>query len=415
MAIFALVDCNNFYVSCERVFNPKLNNRPVVVLSNNDGCCVARSNEAKAFIKMGEPYFKVRKKLADAGGIAMSSNYALYASLSSRVMHILTMACPEIEYYSIDEAFLRLDAYSSLNLETFAADLRAQIKQWVGLPVSIGIAPTKVLAKVSNHIAKKQTTSGVHVLLDKSAQDHWLRQFPVADIWGIGRRLSKKLNQHGIMTALDLRHADPQRLKQQFSVVMARIAYELQGIACLEVEEVKSKKSIISSRSFGTLLNDYPSIAQALSTYVATACEKLRAQHEVANRITVFLRTNPHNSEQPQRHVSIQCGLPYPTADTALITHIAKECLTKLYRPNYHYQKTGIMLMDFSTNKQLSLWQANIDKRDALMKTMDTINQTFGRESIYLAACGHQQGWRMRRENLSPRFTTRWEEVLKVN
>lgn len=416
MPIFALVDCNNFYVSCERVFNPALENKPVIVLSNNDGCCVARSNEAKLLnIKMGEPYFQILERLRHVPIVALSSNYTLYADLSSRVMRLIYEACPEMECYSIDEAFLRLDAYEKIGLQQFAIQLKKTIKQSIGIPISIGIATTKVLSKIANHIAKKHTINGVF-LLEPDCTNDWLAQLAVDEIWGIGRQLGKRLQKIGIYTAKDLKNSDPQVMQRKFSVVMSRIVYELRGVNCLDLEAVQPKKSIVCSKSFGQLISDKALIAEALSNYCARACEKLREQNQYANRFLVFLRTNPHNNKHPQRHVSLQCNLPYATADTCLITQLAKQCLDKLYRPNFRYQKVGIMLLDFTTIQQQRIFEQSLAKSDQLMSVMDNINRKFGSHTLFPAACGiHTNNqWHMKRTMMSPKYTTSFREVVRA-
>lgn len=413
MSIFALADCNNFYVSCERVFNPSLENKPVVVLSNNDGCVVSRSNEAKALgVKMGEPYFQMKQRFPNNNIMALSSNYALYADLSERVMTVLTEGSPAIEYYSIDEAFLQLDGMDEDKLLQYAVKLRAQVKQYVGIPISIGIARTKVLAKVANQIAKKHAKNGVCVLLEQNFLSDWLSRFPVIDIWGIGRAWATKLQALGINTAMQLKNADANVMQKRFSIVVVRIIYELREQPCLSLETIQPKKSIVCSRSFSKLLMDCNDIAEALSTYVERACEKLRAQNSFATRIKVFLQTSLF-SKFPKRAVSMVHKLPFPTSDTMLITSIARDCLKQLFSSGYKYQKVGIMLFEFTECLQSSIWSED-NKRQKLMKTIDIINTNFGDRAIFLASSGVEQAWSMRRNNISKQCTTQWDELLIV-
>ncbi len=410
MTIFGLVDCNNFYVSCERVFNPSLENKPVVVLSGNDGCVVARSNEAKALgIQMGEPHFKLRSRLPKNSFVALSSNFSLYADLSQRVMKILTDACPNIEYYSIDEAFLCLDNYTKL--EDFAEIIRKRIKQHLGLPVSVGIAPTKVLAKVANHVAKK---NGTCLLLEENAINFSLKNLPVRELWGVGVNLALKLNFHGIETAYQLKMCDAQQIKQKYNVSLLKIFYELQGTPCLHSEVSASKKSIISSRSFGKLLTNYSDIAEALSYFIECACKKLRAQKLFATRMTIFLYTNRYRDDHEQQHVHARCELLYPTSDTTVMINAALICLKKLLKPGYFYKKAGVILLDFSPPRQLNLWNPNATKHEKLMDTMDKINNFFGQKTLFVAASGTKNNWQSKKENVSSRFTTQWDELLVI-
>ncbi|MFU8797875.1 MAG: Y-family DNA polymerase, partial [Gammaproteobacteria bacterium] len=347
MTLFVLADCNNFYVSCERVFNPSLENKPVVVLSNNDGCVVSRSNEAKALgVKMGEPYFQMRRRFGNTNIIALSSNYALYADLSERVMMLLTEVSPAIEYYSIDEAFMQLDGMKEEDLFHFSAKLRAHIQKCVGIPISIGIGRTKVLAKIANQIAKKHSQLGVFILLDHHLLQHWLLKWPVIDIWGIGSRWAEKLQRLGIHTALQLKDCEPDRLQAKLNIVLTRIIQELREISCLGLESIQPKKSIVCSRSFGKLLTTCEAIGEALSAYGERACEKLRKQNSRAGRLKIFLCTPSYSTKHRQHADSMVYKFSTPTADTTVINQAALMCLKHLFQAGYHYQKVGIMLFD---------------------------------------------------------------------
>ena len=298
--IYALVDCNNFYCSCERVFNPALEKKPMAVLSNNDGCIVARSNEIKALgIPMGAPMFQYKELLEKKRAIILSSNYQLYGDMSQRVMETLRQFTPSMEVYSIDEAFLRLEEFQRLDLIKYCLEIRKTVKQWTGIPVSIGIAPNKTLSKVANHIAKKHTKTGVFDIFKRSTQNEILANFPVGNIWGVGRQLSKKLNEMGINTALKLRDVDIVWARKHFTVVGERLVRELRGASCLELEEVIAKKNITSSKSFGKLVTDKKELMNAIANYTTKACHKLRLQNSKAQGLYVYLRTNPFRRQDP--------------------------------------------------------------------------------------------------------------------
>lgn len=417
MTTFALVDGNNFYVSCERVFNPKLEKRPVVVLSNNDGCVVARSNEIKPLVPMGAPYYQYRKLCEQQKVKVLSANYALYGSLSDKMMACFQAFCPNLEVYSIDEAFLRWDDNAWRDRVEQALLLRQTVKRWTGLPVSVGLGPTKTLAKVANHIAKKKTKAGVFDLREQAVQEKILAEFPIEDIWGIGRQLTQQLQQRGIYTAKTLRDSDASTLRRTFSVVVERIIYELRGIACLDLETIRPRKNILSSRSFGTPVTALAALEEAISHYAANACVKLREQNSRVQRLSVFLRTSPFHQTEPFYHNSHSCSFSTPTSDTRLIIQAAKRCLQRIYKPNYHYQKTGILLMHLTENTiiQTDLFaDTACEKSDKLMQTVDIINSAFGKNTIHFAAQGIQRPWHMRSDHRSPRYTTCWDELPMV-
>jgi|UniRef100_UPI003FA39383 DNA polymerase V len=352
---FALIDGNSFYVSCERVFNPKLEGRPVVVLSNNDGCCVARSEEAKALgVPMAAPYFQIQKDFERAGGIAYSSNYGLYADLSQRMMSVIGQFSDRQEIYSIDESFIEWTGFHRFDLTTLARDLRQRVKRWVGIPVGVGIGSTKTLAKAANRLAKNHPdfkAHGVCNLLDlpESLQDSYLARLAVGDVWGVGARWAQKLQNLGIRSARDLKQVDPGWIRQHFSVVLERTALELRGTPCIELEEAPPpKQQIISSRSFGQPVTTLEELTQAVSAYTARAAEKLRAQASCTGALTVFLQTNPFNVKEPQYHPSMTLRLASPSADTRILIRAALSGLKHLYKPGYRYQKAGVMLLDFS-------------------------------------------------------------------
>lgn len=417
MPIFALVDCNNFYASCERLFKPELENKAVVVLSNNDGCIIARSNQAKALgIPMGAPFFKY-KALCERHQVAVfSSNYQLYGDMSQRVMQSLQTFCPDMEIYSIDEAFLFLDKFRHLNLMEYAHQIRQKIKMWTGIPISIGIGPSKTLAKLANRIAKAQNR-GVCDLSDKAAQQQALENCAVGDIWGIGHRLTEKLNRLGIKTAQQLCDYNPKILRTHFGVIMERTLLELKGISCIAQEEVKPKQSIISSRSFGKAVTEFEELSEAISNFVVRACQKLRQQNSHAQAVHVFIRTGLFNQNQPQYQNGITCGLAMPSADSCFIIHAAKQGLKKIYKPGYRYQKAGIVLLDIvpplQVQQDLFLSRTH-EKRAKIMQILDKINDNWGSNTLFLGAQGPQRHWTTRCDRQSGLHTTNWQQLVKV-
>jgi len=416
----ALVDCNNFYVSCERVFNPKLEGIPVVVLSNNDGCAVARSNEVKALgVKMGTPWFQMKDLAQEHGIVAYSSNYALYADMSNRVMSILAQYSPDQEIYSIDECFLGLDGFSHVDLVDYGQQIRQRVKQWVGIPVCVGIAETKTLAKLANHCAKKALAGSDGVCdfgrMSAAEQSSLFSHIEVGEVWGIGRQLTKQLAGRGITTVEALRTADAKTLRREFSVVVERTVTELNGIACMELEQaVPDKQQIQSSRSFGSYVFDLPTLNEAVATYIATAAEKLRSQGSLAGMVQVYIRTNPHK-DAPQYQRGLTIPLPEATDDTLRLTRAALWGLKRIYRPGFAYQKAGVALLDLTdvANRQMSLFSTAKDNRK-LMQVMDRINAIWGRGTLRSAAEGIEKDWKMKRERMSPCYTTNWEQVPVV-
>ena len=418
---YALVDVNNFYASCEAVFDPRLAGKPVVVLSNNDGCVVARSAEAKALgIRMTQPWHFIRREAERQGVIACSSNYALYQDMSNRVTDILRAMAPGIEVYSIDESFLDF-----IGIEAAVAlgrQIRQRVRQWTGLTVCVGIGNTKTRAKLANHIAKKYPEhEGVFDLeaLPAEQQTEWLQRIDVSEVWGIGRRMAPRLEAIGIRTVLDLRDADPQVLRRRHSVVLARTVEELRGISCLELEAVQPDRAqILCSRSFGRDVESYAELREAVLTYVSRAAEKLRGQASEAGALQVFIRTNPFKPEVPQYANGRTVCLSRSTADTRLLGRTAVHVLQQLYRPGYRYQKAGIMLTELSPagQRQGSLFETVPEhaRTTGLNVALDRINQRFGRGSIVLAGAGISRGWRMRQARVSPQYTTRWEDLPVV-
>ena len=417
----ALVDCNNFYASCERVFNPKLNGRPIVVLSNNDGVIIARSEEAKALgIKMGDPYFKVEQLLKQHNVAVFSSNYTLYGDLSARVMATLEKSSPEVEIYSIDEAFLNLTGIEIQNQTEYLHTIRKTIKKWLGLPVSIGLAPTKTLAKLANRIAKKNKEyDGVLNLFDYTDWELFLEMVEVEDVWGVGRQYSALLHRNNIHTALDLARADEKWIKKRMTVVGLRTYLELNGVPAIELEhQPPAKKSIVSSRSFGEYLTKFDEVMEAVAYFVARASEKMRSQGSACRIMNVFIRTNPFKNS-PQYYNSVEVRLPYPMYGTNELLPFAKQALKKIFRDGYYYQKVGVLLMDFvQTNAMMvSLFDPpNRINQLKVTELMDQINKKYGREAIYYAAAGtkERRRWQMKRDMLSRHFTTNWKDLPEV-
>ena len=407
MSVFALVDCNNFYVSCERVFAPNLNAKPVVVLSNNDGCIVARSNEAKDLgLQMGAPFYQNKTLMKKHHVHVFSSNYPLYADMSDRVMQCVIHNSPNIEMYSIDEAFVDLTGVS--HPEQWANSLREKINQWTGIPVSIGIAPTKTLAKAANQIAKKNT--GVFQM---TAQAGVLSYFPVEDIWGVGKKTAQKLQLMGIQTARDLQKANPRWIRSYFGVVGERMVYELGGRACLTLEAVMNKKNRVSSRSFGQKLRKLEDIEYALATHIQSVSEKMRAAQGHAQGMVVFLQTNGFSQIDRQYKASRSVGFASPLSNTASLIKIGKAILCDLYQPGFAYHKCGVMLLDIiPTIQPDALISAD---NGHLMRILDQVNQQLGRGTLFFAATGVRSSWKTRCALRSDRYTTQWAELLQVN
>ncbi len=421
MPVFALVDCNNFYASCEKLFRPDLKDTPVVVLSNNDGCVVARSREAKLLgIKMGVPVFQIKSEMQRHGILAFSSNYALYADLSSRVMRTLEEMAPRVEVYSIDEAFLDLTGIeSAISLVEFGQQVRERIGHWIGITVCVGIAPTKTLAKLANHAAKKYpATQGVVDLTNPDRQRRLLALVPVDDVWGVGRRLSKRLNALGITTALDLANASPRAIRDQFSVVLERTVRELNGESCIELEEIPpTKKQIVCSRSFGAKVTQFELLREAVCEYATRATEKLRKEQQQAKVMTVFIRTSPFKDNEPQYSNSASGELLIPSCDTRDFIELANHLLKRIWKDGFRYAKAGVMLSDFYDP---GMFQPGLfddvstrSNSQQLMSVLDTINQS-GAGKVFFAGQGTKKDWSMKREHLSPAYTTRWDQLPRV-
>lgn len=415
----ALVDCNNFYVSCERLFQPGLEGKPVVVLSNNDGCVVSRSQEVKRLgLKMAVSWYQVKEMARRHGILAFSSNYSLYADISNRVMSLLAQFSPQQEVYSIDESFLELTGIPT-DHTIYGQQMRETIRRCVGIPVCVGIAPSKTLAKLANHVAKKNEQFGgvcdLNALTEKE-RDDLFATIPVGEVWGVGQRSTGRLDAVGIHTVLDLKSTPAKRLSEKFSVVFERIVQELNGVACLELDDVvPDKRQIICSRSFGQLTSFLSDMEQAVVAYTTRAAEKLREQYSLASCIHVYIRTNPHKERSPQYQQAILIPLPEPTDDTRSLCHAALHGLRQIYRPGYAYQKAGVTLSGIipSSAKPRTLFDDVVaqEKSHALMRTLDRINRSMGSGTIKLLGEGIGQPWAMRRGNMSQRYTTEWDEL----
>ncbi|HDX8972414.1 TPA: Y-family DNA polymerase [Klebsiella michiganensis] len=420
--MFALCDVNSFYASCETVFRPDLKGRPVVVLSNNDGCVIARSAEAKPFVKMGEPYFKQKDMFRRHGIIAFSSNYELYADMSNRVMTTLEELSPRCEIYSIDEAFCDLTGVRNCrDLTDFGREIRETVLRRTHLTVGVGIAQTKTLAKLANHAAKtwQRQTGGVVDLSNLERQRKLMSLLSVDEVWGVGRRISKKLETMGIKTVLQLADTDIRFIRKHFNVVLERTVRELRGEPCLGLEEfAPAKQEIVCSRSFGGRITEYHEMRQAICSYASRAAEKLRGEHQYCRFISAFVKTSPFALNEPYYGKSASVKLLTPTQDSRDIITAATKCLDAIWRDGHRYQKAGVMLGDFYSQgvAQLNLFDDNAPRRgsEKLMEVLDHLNAKGGRGTLYFAGQGIQAAWQMKREMLSPRYTTRYNDLLVV-
>lgn len=414
--MFALVDGNNFYVSCERLFRPELNGRPVVVLSNNDGCIISRSNEAKALgIRMGEPYFKAETLIKQHDVAVFSSNYALYADISARLMNNLARYTPEVEVYSIDECFLGLGGMKAL--ESYAHQMRTELVRNTGIPVSVGIGPTKTLAKLANKKAKK-LASGVCVLETAESIAAAVSDFPVGDLWGIGFAYQRKLQLEGIYRAGQLTARPAEWVKSRFTIQGLRLWHELRGQSCIPLHEVlERKKCICSSRSFGKMTGELEQLTEAVAAYASRLAEKLRADRSCATLLTVQLLTNRFRKDLPQYNPVITIPLQHPSNNTPELVKTAIGVVKQLYLPGFLYSKAAVLATGLIPEQEVQLnlfseW--NGPKNNAVSRLMDRINQYYGSGTLRLAAEGIKKRWAMKRENISPAYTTAWADILKV-
>lgn len=427
--MYALVDGNNFYVSCERAFRPDLVGRPVVVLSNNDGCAIARSNEAKALgIAMGEPWFKIQHLVESDELVALSANFALYGDLSDRMMSLAAGLGPKQEIYSIDESFIDLTGVKG-NLVERSFKIRARILQWVGIPCCVGIGQTKTLAKLANHVAKTaERKPGIYpdklmqvcnfAEMTKDEFENILAATPVNEVWGIGRRITAQLNEGGVQTTLDLVRLDAATIRSKWSVVLERTVRELQGTSCVDLEDAPApKKEIACTRSFGHPVTELSDLSEAVTHFASRAAEKLRKQGSTANQVMCFVRTSPFRKD-PQYSRSVCVPLRRPTADTGALVTAAVAGLKAIFRPGFNYAKAGVMLMDLQADTvsqgELDLENDETPDRGKLMTTLDDLNQKFGRGTVLMASAGlagERRAWVMKQERRTPAYTTCWDDI----
>jgi DNA polymerase V len=419
LPVFGLIDCNSFYASCERVFRPDLAKVPIVVLSNNDGCVIARSYDAKPYVKMGEPYFQIKHKLKQHGIVPFSSNYALYGDMSERVMTLIESMVPAVEVYSIDEAFVDLTGIS--DVDGLGRKIRSQVLRCTGIPVGVGIAHTKTLAKLANHTAKRlqAQTGGVVNICDPIKRDWVLRNTDVAEVWGVGRRMKMHLDAMGIKTAMDLASADAWTLRKNFSVVIEKTARELAGTPCLEMDEPDPpKQEICCSRMFGKRLKELQPIKEAVATYMMRASEKLRAQKSLCKKIRVSIRTGMFNPDEAKYSNGVVVDLPYPTDDVRLLTTAAVDALDRVFRPGFNYSKAEVMLLNLCQQGEFTDDLFAISQPAEATKVMvvlDKINERWGRGTLRAPSVPGNPDWGMRREMMSRSYTTRLDQLWTVH
>lgn len=416
--MFALIDCNNFYASCERVFRPDLIGKPVVVLSNNDGCVIARSNEAKAAgIPMGAPVFQYEKIIAEKNIHVFSANFALYGDMSHRVMSIVSEYAPETEIYSIDEAFLNLNGITC-NLKELGLNMRKKVLQWTGIPISVGIAPTKSLSKVANRIAKKFAgqTGNVHLIDTEEKRIKALKWLAIEDVWGIGKQHARRLNNIGVKTAYDFTQLSDDWVKKHMSVVGLRLKHDLQGIPTLQLEEVQNKKNIATTRSFETLYTEFEQLRERVSTFAVLCAEKLRRQQSCCNSLMVFIHTSRFRTDLPQCNRSMVMPLPYPTNSGIELSNFAVKALKHIFVEGYHYKKAGVIVQDLTPEKhrQINMFENSNPKHKPLMQAIDRLNLTFGQQKVRLASQDCKRLWKMKQEKLSPRYTTKLSDIITI-
>jgi len=415
---YGLADANNFYVSCERLFRPDLEGRPVVVLSNNDGCVISRSNEAKAFIPMGAPAFQYERIFREKGVEVFSANFALYGDLSSRMMNLIARHAPETEVYSIDEAFMKFDGFMPEDLVQRMRDMRREIRRAVGIPLTVGLAPTKTLAKAAARIAKKfpDETGGVYILDSYEKMEKALRWLPVEDIHGIGRRLAARLQRLGVKKAVDFTALPEKLLRRKFNVTVARIRRELLGQALTDLEPPQPRKRIATTRTFETRLTDFEEVRERIVTFAAVGASKLRRQGSLANYVTVFIRTDRHREDLPQYHGIITLPAPYSTASSVILARLAAAGLEKIWKEGYAYKKAGVILSDLlPAGKGFdNIFTPHDPRHLSLMKTIDRLNAKYGHDLLKLGGQDPQRTWKMKQAKLSPAYTTRLDDIIRV-
>lgn len=417
--MFGLIDCNNFYASCERVFNPSLNEKPIVVLSNNDGCVIARSTEAKKLgIPMGEPAYKLKGLIETNQVQVFSSNYVLYGDMSHRVMNTIATFTPDMEIYSIDEAFLLFDGFDNFDLKTYGEKIVRTTKRNTGIPVSLGIAPTKTLAKVANKFAKRyKAYQGVCIIDTDKKREKALKLTEIGDVWGIGRQFSKKLQYYSINTAWDFTQRTKSWVRHTMGVVGERTWLELRGTPCVEMEQTTAKKSICTSRSFGEKLTELAPISEAVANFTASCAEKLRNQHSYACVLIVFIQTNPFATNQPQYSNQRVIQLPVPTNDSSELINFALQGLKSIFKEGYRFKKAGVIVGEIVPERPLQgdLFDIrNREKYNKVMTVMDTLNARYGRQKVKIASQGFDRKWKLKNEKLSPCYSTNISDIMEV-
>lgn len=417
--MYALVDCNNFYASCERVFNPSLRNKPIAILSNNDGCVIARSDEAKAIgLPMGAPAFKHKAFFKEHSIQVFSSNYPLYGDMSSRVMDILKQFTPDVEVYSIDEAFLQFKGFDNYNFKDYGTQIRKRILKWTGIPTSVGVAPTKALSKVANKIARKfpDETQGVYVIDSEDKRIKALKWLKIEDVWGIGRALKKRLKLKHIVTAYQFTQLSDEWVRKNFSITEWRLKKDLEGIPTLQLDEIASKKAIATTRSFEYTFSDIDNIKERVSTFATSCAEKLRKQQSSCHIILVVLNSDIHKKELPQHRASRMIKLPFPTDSSLVISTEAVKAVTSIFKEGIKYKRAGVIVMGLvpTFNHQLHLFLHEDPKHKPLMHAIDKLNLKYGDYKLKLGNQDLKRTWKMRQERLSPRYTTNINDILKV-
>ncbi|MDA8769033.1 Y-family DNA polymerase [Winogradskyella sp.] len=417
--MYALVDCNNFYASCERVFNPNLQGKPVAILSNNDGCVISRSDEAKALqLPMGAPIFKWENFCKSNNIHVLSSNYPLYGDMSSRVMNILKQFTPEVEVYSIDEAFLKLEGFTNYNLEDYGLQMRQRILKWTGIPTCVGIAPTKALSKVANKIARKfpKETKGSYVINSDESRIKALKWTKITSIWGVGRGIQKRLEAKGCKTAYDFTKLDSEWVRKTMSITVWKLQKDLQGISKIEMEAPVRKKAIATTRSFDYTYDDINYIKERISTFATICAEKLRRQQSSCHMVMVMLRSDSHKKNVEQHRGSRMVSFPYPTNSSLLISQQAVKAVEKLYKKGIKYKKAGVIVTGLvpTDNYQLDLFNAEHPKHKPLMSAIDNLNKKYKDHKIRLGNQDLERIWKMKQERLSPRYTTNINDIIVV-
>ena len=417
--MYALIDCNNFFASCERIFKPAYNGKPIVVLSNNDGCVVARSNESKALgVKMGVPIFQINELVKEHNIIVCSSNYILYGDISNRIMNLIKMFSPEVEVYSIDESFLKFNGYENFNLHDIGKEMHRTVKKGVGVPISVGFAPTKALAKVANKIAKAfpERCQNVHVIDTEEKRIKALKWTKIEDVWGIGRQHAKNLKSIKVNTAYDFTMLNDAYVRKMFTVVGLRLKKDLEGIPTIEFEDIKPKKGIATTRSFDRMKTTKAELKERINTFAVLAAVKLRKQKSNCELIQIFIYTNRHKADLPQYHGYRTVKLPFPTSSSFIINKYAQKALDEIYEEGYHYKKAGVILMGISQDDthQLSMFEYEDPRHKVLMKILDDLNIKLG-EKLKFGSMDLNNKWMMRRNHLSPAYSTNLNDVITVN